>query len=266
MDELLKSAVEEKSGRLVDMLAQCIVPIFKLNHRSHPQHFGTGFLISTNTDIFIVSAAHVLEARREEILFMSIRPGCIDSIDGNGALTELPQFGGRDADNVDIGALKVTAAFGNLDLKHNPKKPLSINTLSAHALPKDNKSYLLVGSRSNYDRFQREIRIRFNGLMCLPAAYENYAHLNISPFNHLVLNFNEKQAFSIAGARTNRFPPLEGMSGSPVFLFEDKNAVISPFQTPIVGVFTGISGIQKKLLVTDIGQAIHFIQKLGKSG
>jgi hypothetical protein len=261
MESLLKQTIEDESWRLVEMLGRCIVPIFKLDQQAHPKHLGTGFLVSASADIFLISAAHVLEKARDKQLFISIRSGCLDKINGKGLLTELPKCGRRDADVIDVGVLKITSTFGGLDLKYNPKQPLGIDRLLAHALPRDNKDYMLVGPRSQYNSFHKEIRIKFHALVCSSSPYAHYNALKLLPFTHLVLSFDEKKAFSVAGARTNRFPPFEGMSGSPVFLFEDKNANVDPLTMPVVGVFTGRSIEKKELLFTDIGKAIHFIRK-----
>lgn len=175
-------------------------------------------------------------------MYFPCRPGQWEPLVGRGLLTELPLNGDRNADNIDVGVFDVSDKFSLDSKSENAQDPIHASNLLSHALPRDNKRYLLIGipqSKSRYSRHHKEIRINCHALICSHANYDSYDRLNVTPLTNIILNFDEKQNFSVSGERVN-FPTLHGMSGSPVFLFSDDYNIVDPLFTPVVGVFMGV--------------------------
>src|SRR6266571_1652665 len=132
-----------KASQLSSHLLRHIVPLY-LRRKGKPQLVGTGFLVSSGTSYYLVSAAHVFDERSaDQELFFYIEPETKRKISGNLALTKIPPGKNRSSDPFDIGVLKLGEPFPPYPKVE--KYPLPISAFMANALPREGKQYLLIG-------------------------------------------------------------------------------------------------------------------------
>lgn len=249
----------EPSSRLVQLLSRCIVPIYHKSERSIPAHVGTGFLVRGKTGLFLVSAGHVLQNLRTHQLFVYISETITLNISGRYVLSSVGIH-----DKLDLGVVKLRCGlryFGD-----SAKMALPINCLVGNALPRDEKDYLLIGVPETKSRFRRRnssIIANYCPFLTQSASCDKYEQLRVSPFSHIVLAYNWKRCYTLQGSKTD-FPKIDGMSGCPLFLFEDKRDVFDSTNNFIVGVLIEYHFSKQCLLATDVRYALEIIRRLDR--
>lgn len=94
------------SEGFTEILCRHVVPLLADARRDRSEQIGTGLLVRNGDDVFVVSAAHVLDQARK--LFMYVGRYTIRSLDGPLRLTSTPISGMRRDDKVDIGVIKLS--------------------------------------------------------------------------------------------------------------------------------------------------------------
>ena len=132
----------ESITRLSNVLLRHVVPLFKKALGKRPSLVGNGLLVSSGRSSFLVSAAHVFDEHSQ--LHFYVEPGVISKLNGRLLRTKLPTTGHRLDDRVDIGVLRLDGE-ALPPYKKMDKFALPISALRPHALPRENKQYLVVG-------------------------------------------------------------------------------------------------------------------------
>jgi len=251
---------------LSNVLARHILPLFTEETLSgEPRLVGSGFLISSGTNSYLVSAAHVFDELKDgHELFYYIEPSIKRKLSGSLRLTKLPEGKDRKGDRLDVGVLKLEGP-GLPPYPAVEKYPLAIGALLPNALPREGKQYLLVGfpeSKSHIKRVAREVVTEVYSYRNITVPSSKYADLDVSPQSHIVLGFDRKRTIG-PDSQIRAFPEPKGISGSPLWLLCDENGPNDPAQTPIVGIAIEHHKNHHAIVVTDIDVVLKFINEIG---
>jgi hypothetical protein len=249
--------------RLANVLARHILPLFAETPGGKPKLVGSSFLVSSGTDSYLVSAAHVFdELKAGHELFFYIEPHTKRKLSGNLRLTKTPEGKNRKSDRLDVGVLKLEGP-GLPPYPKVEKYPLAIDALMPNALPREGKQYLLVGfpeSKSRANPVARVVASEVSGLRNISVPIPKYADLGVGPQSHVVLSFDRKRTVG-PDMNIRAFPEPSGISGSPVWLLYDENGPNDPTQTPIVGIAIEHHKNHHAIVATDIDVALKLINR-----
>ncbi len=248
---------------LANVLASSILPLFAQVASGKPKLVGSGFLVSSGTNSYLLSAAHVFdELKTGHELFFYIDPHTKRKLSGSLRLTKIPEGSNRKLDRLDVGVLRLEGP-GLPPYPKVEKYPLAFDALMPNALPRDGKQYLLVGfpeSKSRANPIAREIASDIYGFRNVSAAPQKYADLGVSMQSHVVLGFDRKRTIG-PDRQIRAFPEPSGISGSPVWLLYDERGSNDPVQTPVVGVAIEHHKNHHALVATDIDVALKLINE-----
>lgn len=248
----------ESVSRLSNVLVPHVVPLFERYPGKRPSLFGSGFLVSSGDSIFLVSAAHVLDAYRR--LYFYTAPGTTAKLTGRLLRTKLPADGKRSSDRFDVGILKLEGVSPN-SYEQGGKYALPLSALRSHAMPREDKQYLIIGfpaSKSRANPAAHEIKSEPVSYRNISAPLSKYNDLLIRPDTHIVLNLDLERSLAQDGAICT-FPSPSGLSGSPIWLLYDGVGPNDATQTPVVGVVTEYHKARKSIVATDIDIALRLI-------
>lgn len=248
---------------LANLMARNILPLFAEVSNGKPKLIGSGFLISSSTDYYLVSAAHVFDEMRDgNELFFFIEPNTKRKLSGSLRLTETPEGKVRKHDRLDIGVLKLEGT-GLPPYPKVDKYPLEISALRANVLPRESKQYLIVGypeTKSRANPIERKVTSKIYGFRSVSVPLEKYAVLGVNDQSHIVLSFDVKHTVG-SNKQICAFPEPAGMSGSPVWLLYDENGSNDQNQTPVVGIAIEHHKSCHAIVATDIGVALRLINE-----
>jgi hypothetical protein len=249
-----EGAVQKLSG----LLSRHVVPLFSEDRNRKPQPRGSGFLVSSASGSFLLSAAHVFDCPRP--LFFYVGPKTLQWLSGELRLTKMPGGKSRESDRLDVGVLKlrspVLPPYPQVD-----KYALPIGDLMAGALPRESKVYLVLGfpgSKSQPHLVRRDVTSEPHGFWHTSAPIHTYTKIGVGPDSHIVINFDGAKALGSDG-EVRTFPSPLGMSGAPVWLLYDEIGPNDPMRTPIVGILIEYRKPQKALIATDVGIALRMM-------
>jgi hypothetical protein len=246
---------------LANALARHILPLFTEISGGKPKLVGSGFLVTSCSSTYLISAAHVFdELKLGHELFFYIEPHTKRKLSGKIHLTKLPEGKGRKHDRFDVGVLKLEEP-GLPPYPKVGKHSLTIDALMPRALPRDGKSYLIVGfpeSKSRANPNAREVVSEIYSFRNISAPISNYAALGVSPESHVVISFDRKRTIG-PDKKIRAFPEPSGISGSPVWLLYDENGPNDPNQTPVIGIAIEYHKNHRAIIATDIDVALWLI-------
>jgi hypothetical protein len=248
---------------LANVLARSILPLFAQVSRGKPKLVGSGFFVSSGTNLYLVPAAHVFdELKVDHELFFYIEPNTKRKLSGSLRLTKTPEGNNRKLDRLDISVLRLEGP-GLPPYPEVDKYPLAVEALMPNALPRDGKQYLLIGfpeSKSRANPIAREVASRMYGFRNASAAPQKYADLGVGTQSHVVLSFDRKRTVG-PDSQIRTFPEPAGISGSPVWLLYDESGSNDPVQTPVVGVAIEHHKNKHAIVATDIDVTLKLINE-----
>jgi hypothetical protein len=255
-------ALPQALAELTSLLSSYTFPIFENDNRGRPQQIGSSFIVRSDSEHYLVSAAHVLELLKTKTLYYYTAQAQIRKL--NGKLMLNPWEGDRDKDPIDTGVLRL----GNEshppypDLKKFAVQPSYLRPSDS---PRDGKHYAIVG----YPETKNRADLATRTVNAVAYAYRNhslpeseYQKHKLSPREHIVLPLRPKKSFDPDGKHVH-FPKPQGMSGSPIWLlFDDDASDLGPV-CPIVGIGTKFrKGVG--IIGTDVGIAMGMIKRLSQ--
>lgn len=245
------------------IMASFTIAIYRLENQLY-QLFGSGFLVKHAGQIFLVSAAHVLEKLKTEELYFFISPTEIASISAHisGKVFLSPCTGDRKNNLIDIGVTKLSWGSAS-PYPEIAQFAMDISYLKPRYLPRHAKDYLIVGypaSQSKTNKPGRAISSTRFGYDGTTSSDDVYTANGLSCESHLILTFNPSIGYDKNGNHRN-FPKPQGMSGSPVWVHYDEDDSFSQERIfPVVAIGTAyIQGVG--MISTDVSFAIDLIYK-----
>jgi hypothetical protein len=263
MTDATFEAESQAITNLANVLARSILPLFASVHSGKPKLIGSGFLVSSRANSYLVSAAHVFdELNTGHELFFYVEPHTKRKLSGSLRLTKVPEGNNRKLDRLDVGVLKLEGP-GLPPYPKVEKYSLAFDALKPNMLPRDGKQYLLIGfpeSKSRANPIAREVASEIYGFRSASAALQKYADLGVSTQSHVVLSFDRKRTVG-PDSLIRTFPEPSGMSGSPVWLLSDETGSNDRVQTPVVGVAIEHHKNHHAIVATDIDVALKLINE-----
>lgn len=248
-------------SRMATLLAHHVLPLFRDNPTGKPERCGSGFLVSSGTASFLISAAHVFDAVKEgHEPYYYIGPKTRRKLSGSARLTRPPSGHSRRYDNFDVGVLRLEGP----SLPPYPaveKYPLPVEALMPRALPREGKQYLLAGfpgTKTSLDRARKQITTKLYSYRNISCPTDKYSSIGIDPQSHIAISFDRRKSLG-ANADLRMFPDPTEMSGSPVWLLYDERGPNDPRQTSVVGVAIEHRPIHRAIIATDISVALEYI-------
>jgi hypothetical protein len=153
-DQQLIDAIDSS----IDVLTNFYIPLY-LDTEDKPTPFGTGFFVKRQNDIFLVTAAHVLDKAQSHGLYYYATQNDIRHLSGNMVRCKIT--GDRSDDHIDIGVVKMNG--GNLPPYPDVQKfPMDISYLKPGYLPRENKHYSFTGfpaTKTKVSNYKKSIEV-----------------------------------------------------------------------------------------------------------
>ncbi len=261
MNDRVFQAEAEVVSKMSALLAHHILPLFFDNEDGKSERCGSGFLVSSGTASYLISAAHVFDIVKDGLEpYFYIGPKTKRKLSGSARLTRVPRRRGRQSDKLDVGVLRLDGP-GLPPYPAAEKYPLPIEALRPSVLPRENKQYLLTGfpgTQTSLDAAKRQVTTKLYSYRNVSHPANKYESLGLDPQSHIAVIFDHKRSLGPDG-HLRRFPYLAEMSGSPLWLLYDHGGPNDPRQTPVVGIFIEHRKNQRAMIATDIGLALAYI-------
>ena len=215
--------------------------------------FGSSVLCGIGEDIFIVSAAHVLNVSATGDIFIGFPSGFMEIVD-TPFVTQNPSH-----DHVDVGFIRLNAQAANVIRKHYGILPLGWMTVedgSTAGLP-----YRVFGTPSTkVKRRAKTFSPNFTDLLLFSHPAEKYEQLGLETDRHIALEFARDRMLT-PQKRQITAPDPRGMSGSPVWKLiqtEQGGKPVSTFR--LAGILTEYRRPKKSLVATRISAVLEGIR------
>jgi hypothetical protein len=262
MDEIaewIQQRIQEQGSPLL----RCVRPLAVLRENQEPLAVGSAVLLWHRGQRYFVTAAHVLDAFPSHSYSIGSESRWI-TVSGPYRMTVAPG-GDRDADHVDIGFGKVSAAAAAaLDGCHFlGASQVTVSEKLQFDGPSRSK-YLALGYPLNKFEFKRYAnRTETPNLSLLANIVPEADHLalKVSVETHIAAEFDYKQVYTTTGPGLS--PKLLGISGGGVFRFpiaERKTDLTLPTLT---GIMIEQDKEKRRLLATRIGVVLSLIENCG---
>ncbi|MDO8938461.1 MAG: trypsin-like peptidase domain-containing protein [Methylicorpusculum sp.] len=252
-DQRLIEAIDSS----IKLLVKFSIPLY-LDDNDRPTPFGTGFFVQQQDDIFLVTAAHVLDKAQSHKLYYYTSPGDIRHI--SGKMVRRTHDGDRRNDHIDIGVVKMSGGM----LPPYPdinKYPMDISYLKPKHLPRSGKHYSFTGfpaTKTKVRNCNKSIEVVAYSYRSDSIPESEYTKYKVDASTHIVLPLDTKKGYD-KNRNLTHFPKPQGMSGSPVVaLYEEGEADSIVF--PVVGVAIEHRARDNIVIATDVKyvlEAIH---------
>ena len=249
--------------RYVESLSSSIVQILADDERGLPVAHGSALLVASDKCNFLVSAAHVFDPlRKRKRLYFGVGERQQRNLVERSVLLTRPLKGtNRSDDNLDIGVLRM-APHGRPPYPAIAKAAISIRELNNPPTAVEGREYLLVGypaSKTTVHRRRKEILVEPHGIIAGGVKDIGAINARFDARVHVGLKFNRNDGVALDGRRRT-LPKPAGMSGSPIWLFNDPSpAWVRP---SIVGIAIEYIAKQQILVGTDIAIALDIMREL----
>lgn len=245
--------------QLADSLCRHILPLF-ISARGRPSLVGTGLLLRSHGEFFVLSAAHVLQSLTNgSEIFFYVGRRFRRKLSGR-LMTPKSSIGAATSLVSDVRLLKLEGPC----LPPYPaanKHPLPVQALRPNALPRGGKKYFIIGfpgSRSEIHHTSRTVISKPYAILGESLQATKYHELGCSQETHILIGLARDQVYGLDGA-TRTFPSLKGMSGSPIWLWYDECGENDSDQTPVVGILTEYHKAHRAIIAIEIGLAVNLL-------
>jgi hypothetical protein len=251
-NERFDRVIEEATS----VLLKFSIPLYIHGPSQRPVQMGTGFFVRRADEIFLVSAAHVLDHAKTAAMFFYTDSQTIRVL--SGSMTRSRSDTTRHKDLVDIGVVRLSGS-------HLPPYPavekfaMDVSYLFPRYLPRAGKNYVFIGFPESKSRLD----VRNKTIEATPYAYRNrslpdaeYGVHSLDPTDHVALPLDLKRGFDPAG-KLQHFPKPQGMSGSPIVVLFHDEASDESRVFPVVGVATTYRKREHVVFGTDVALVIE---------
>jgi hypothetical protein len=234
-----------------------VVPIY-IRENGVLKHEGTGFLVNSGENDYLISAAHIFrQCVKKELLFITGNgKGCL--IQFNAMIIN------RETEN-DLYDIGVMGLLNNKPpYKAVGKESINICKLLPNCKPKWAKEFGVIGfpeTKSYSNNVDKSVSVKLYRYRANSVGEEQYKNVGITSEHHIALHFDRKKCINEDGI-ASIFPKPIGLSGAPIVLLHDNSNPDQDQEPYIVGVATTYKGKEKLIYGADISIAIHFIKEL----
>ena len=240
-----------------------VVPLYRDNEREIPDPIGSALLINVRDQLFLVSAAHVLDhlAAGENMWFPASQNRRRHL--GGTLHYKLMSREDRKQDKTDVAVLKLEGEGATL---HERCVPITLASLLPNSERRANEWCVVVGfpaSKTKCNTHTKSATTQPYAAFSPSLDPVLYAKYGLQPDRHVAISFRSKDMLGDNDSRQT-FPSTEGMSGSPVWMLAHQTAEASYFL--IVGILIAHRRKDALLIATDISVAIDRIAILLGAG
>ena len=213
-----------------------ICPIF-VQTKSGPEQIGSGVLLQVGEGYFLLTAAHVTEQRRTNLLVIPSKSGFVNLF-GLFSASPLPPSGSRKDDKSDVAVVRLSQDL--VDRIHEDLLFLDHDDCDLSDITKPNDVYTLIGYPSKKSRTADNAVT--TGLFSLSGdgvMDKRFDELGLDPRRHVVVQLRMKRAVHYSNMLKTRPPHPAGMSGGGVFAWSKALPKLSALAQPrLVGILT----------------------------
>lgn len=247
----MKAENTDKSldDQIVDLLIKFSIPLY-VDYEDVPTQIGTGFIVHSEQEFFLVSAAHVLDDALTHGMYFYCSPNLKRHL--KGKLVHSKVTPDRTQDSIDVGVLRLSDGpfppYEEVD-----KFAMDISYLKPKYVPRESKQYLIIGYPSTKSKVSRTapfVSVAPYALTTNSAEPEEYRKHELPEETHILLKLDVKNAFDAKSGRHMHFPKPQGISGAPVIVSYDDNEGSRVF--PVVGVAIEHRATARIIVATDV--------------
>jgi len=219
-EDLVRDEAHRRAGVVKDLFRTAIRPVYRSTDGVLPIHVGTCTLFRVGTDVFVVTAAHIIDQHpRAELWIGGVHS--IVPLSGMFSRTVAPN-GDRSQDRFDFSVSPLTA-----DLAHELG---TVGCIEPHFISKGRREdrkhamYVCIGYPNSQNKDMHAGRREVNAQLWMHVAPGRSKHQKLGKWGqateqHLFVDF-QKYASTTAGTRKRSTHP-QGTSGGPVFYIGD---------------------------------------------
>lgn len=228
MYENLDSAFREIDA-LLDRPKSAVCPIFR-EHDGKMESFGSGVFIKIEQFVFLLTAAHVLDALADSALFIPCQES-LKEITGMISGIRMPESGNRIDDRYDFAYCRLDPELAD-DL-HMNFIPLDADDCDMMDTTEDGDMYTIVGfpfsrSKTRLGSAESEILIISGG----GKLVSHYPKLRLSLQDNIVVSFRPKKSKSFKTGLIGSTPNFPGISGGAILAWDKRLPDPAALNTP----------------------------------
>lgn len=235
-----------------------LCPIFlKHNLKGSLDQIGTGVLIDISGITFLLTAAHVIDENKYGDLLIPTTEG-LKQIEGTFAYLDIPKYGTRDEDNLDVGYYKLDDNFTQNLYKELNK--INIDDIVFIDDATQNMIYTFAGYPSSKSIIRPKVATSatyfYGGYSVESKVYSKYGY---DPQMQIIVKFRRHSSVTPEGEKF--FPPFpEGISGGGIFVWpEELRGQFIPTERKLVGIIHTYKERDDLLIGTNIQAFIKCI-------
>ncbi|MGR5079006.1 trypsin-like peptidase domain-containing protein [Photobacterium swingsii] len=234
---------------LVDVMVKkwsdILVPIYteKENHNGVAQLLGTGFLLSFENHIYLVTALHVIKDHANELLVVKVGEKAV-------ALSKMPfHISNKD----DLAISRISSGWMQ---EHGIERVKAIPLESTKSTDISLGRYFLIGfpgKKNVLNPRVGKLKAHIQGVSFIKKITAPEADSHIE--NPLAFEFDKKEAINSELEKIN-VPKFNGNSGGPILELIESNGSIS---CRFSGVFLGWHSVEKEVIATQPNAVMELI-------
>lgn len=248
--------------RASNLLSHYVIPLYLDDAGQLPVQVGTGFLVSFEEKIYLITAAHVLDLRSQNELYFYSAPNELTTVAGK--VCQSGKGLERKHDDIDVAVVQLLPEVPKPPYRGIEKLAFEPYQLRPRLLPRTGRQYLMLGFPATKNKFRRvhnEVRAKAYAYHNGSPEISEYQALGLSDERHLLIHFDQRIGFDGDGNHID-FPKPQGMSGGPILLYHSDQPEEFRFGFPVVAVATTHKKLRKLIQATDISIALQFIAEL----
>jgi hypothetical protein len=236
-------------------LADCVWPVYTMRGR-HPDAEGSSVLLRIREKSFLLTAAHVVDARANHRLVVGLGNELID-LDADCVQTTLQEGKSRDADHIDLAVCYLEDSTtshltgGFVDLS----RIVPVETLPIEA------PHLMIGypvTKQPTGVKDGELAMNYAVVGLRSVREEEYRRSELDPFHHILLRHHQKNMWNPGGYGAGIKPV--GLSGGAVWVVPELFESTEP-KAHLAGIATEWRKHSKHLLSTRVQLCLAVIYR-----
>jgi hypothetical protein len=205
----------------------------------NPHPYATGIFLTIDNNYFLITAAHVIENREEDI-FVGYGNNNVVKLGGELIMNSLPDGLERDDDKIDIAIFRLneeTVGYVSKQYEFITYSDIQVN----HEI-KELPLYSAIGfpaSKNKFNKFKNELKSRPFIYTTMPAKIEVYKELGCEPFTNIIVHYDKDNVVDYKTKEHSVGPDAFGISGGGLWYIPSQ--LVNPgdkIEKKLVGILT----------------------------
>ena len=261
--EIFREELKERVDQLSPRYLLSVRPIYGSTSSGRPDHIGSAVLFKVDSHHFLITAAHVIDWKKEATLyvggekeFIELRGDCYSTVH---------ESGDREKDKYDFAILKLNF---NIVSKFGDIRFITPNQTNPNDFIKRGRVYLALGYPNTKNRkFDNNLKkTTSNPLIYSSVITDNqnlYYELGVQQYTHALLKFDKKRVKDESGQIVIS-PNPTGASGGGLFYigdFADPDTYApGPVEGKLVGILIEWHSSKKVIMAVRVSTIIETIR------